>query len=108
VYTQTQTKVDTTVSSPIYHVGDSLSNVAKISLPHIPFSVISPPVSSLSVNHDLYTGDTHFCEKCHEVDTKTVLIITLIQPKITHCLSTFRLHVGSLHQDRLPVTVVIM
>ena len=39
-----------------------------------------------------------YCEKFHQVDTKTVLI-TLIQRKITYCLSTFRLHVGSLHQD---------
>ena len=38
------------------------------------------------------------CEKFHQVDMKTVLI-TLIQPKITYCLSTFRLHVGSLHHD---------
>jgi len=35
-----------------------------------------------------------------QVDTKTVLI-TLIQPKITYCLLTFRLHVRSLHQDWL-------
>jgi len=39
-----------------------------------------------------------FCEKFHQVDTKTILI-TLIQPKTTYCLSTFRLHVGSLHQE---------
>ena len=31
-----------------------------------------------------------FCEKFHQVDRKTILI-TLIQPKITYCLSTFRL-----------------
>jgi len=31
--------------------------------------------------------------------------ITLIQPKITYCLSTFWLHVGSLHQDWLPLPV---
>jgi len=49
----------------------------------------------------------HSCEKFHQVDTKTILI-TLIQPKITYCLSTFRLHVGSLHQDLLPVPVVSM
>ena len=49
----------------------------------------------------------HFCEKFHQLDTKTILI-TVIQPKITYCLSTFRLHVGSLHQDWLPVPVVSM
>ena len=37
------------------------------------------------------------CEKFHQVDMKT--IITLIQPKTTYYLSTFRLHVGSLHRD---------
>ena len=36
------------------------------------------------------------------------ILVTLIQPKITYCLSTFRLHVGSLHQDWLPVPVVSM
>jgi len=36
------------------------------------------------------------------------IFFTLIQPKTTYCLSTFRLHVGSLHQDRLPVPVVSM
>ena len=38
------------------------------------------------------------CEKFHQVDTKTILI-PLTQPKTTYCSSTFRLHVGSLHQD---------
>jgi len=37
-----------------------------------------------------------------------IIFITLIQPKITYCLSTFRLHVGSLHQDWLPVPVISM
>jgi len=32
----------------------------------------------------------HLCEKFHQADTKTILI-TLIQPKVTYYLSTFRL-----------------
>ena len=34
------------------------------------------------------------------------ILTTLIQPKTTYCLSTFRLHIGSLHQDWLPVPVI--
>jgi len=53
--------------------------------------------------HDTLTVFVQFCEKFRQVDTKTILI-TLIQPKMTYCLSTFRLHVGTRSQSwwRLP------
>ena len=39
-----------------------------------------------------------FCKKFHQVDTKTILNNSNRTEK-KYCLSTLRLHVGSLHQD---------
>ena len=41
---------------------------------------------------------TQFCEKFHQVDTKNYINYSKTT-KTTYCLSTFRLHAGSLHQD---------
>ena len=52
-----------------------------------------------------------FCKKFHQVDTNNYISLNYFKTtrnKGAYCLSTFRLHVGSLHQDWLPVPVVSM
>jgi len=53
------------------------------------------------------TGLRRPCEKFHQVDMKNYINYSKTT-KTTYCLSTFRLHAGSLHQDWLPVPVVSM
>jgi len=52
----------------------------------LPSRYLLPMSTVSSLNSVLY-----LCKTFYEVDTNTILI-TLVQPKITYCLSTFQLH----------------
>ena len=88
--------------------GDFVLHGDPVSLPK---KGAKPPPKKKKLAH-VYCGQTAGCIKMplgmevglrlrdivFDVDPATILI-TLQQPKVTYCLLTFRLHIGSLHQD---------